>query len=792
MALFKAKKTNLDAGWMFFKLAISFLTVIPIVLLFIIIIPLDNPPFPVDYSLLILDEKGNILRVFLNNREQYHLPPEGLTAGEGASDILPLKLKRAVLLYEDKNFYHHAGINPGAVFRALGQNLLAGKRISGASTITMQVARLMGNRARTLPSKMLESLQSLKLEILYSKEEILKLYLDHAPYGSNIVGYQAASYSYFGKNPSNLTWAEAASLAILPNSPGLISPQVNRSAFLGKRNRLLWRLHEQGFLDNNSVELAFKEPTPQRRFPFPFEAPHLANYIRAQKGRTNVIRTTLSRDIQHLVEEIAAYHMDSIARLGIHNAAVMAAETGTGKVRAYVGSADFYDKANRGQVDGIQALRSTGSLLKPFLYALAMTDGRLLPQTLIRDIPSQFGSFSPKNADLTYRGLVTAQEALIRSLNVPAVRLLSEYGLEQFYQFLKRAGMKGLFRPVQDYGLPLILGGAEGSLFELAAMYRSLAKGGRFSSFTLIQGEAAAPEINLINPGAAYLTLSVLRNLHRPGTEYYWENYQAGKPIAWKTGTSFGQKDAWSIGVSPQWIVAVWVGNFSGEGNANLKSSTIAAPLLFDIFNSLPANGGELWFDPGKESLQPVNICRLTGFRAGPDCSDTQVVLSPVVSRPLAQCPYHKKIFVTLDGNYRVNSLCWEPGNYKEETRLFYPADVVQYLRERGQIIERIPPLKPDCPGAGNDAVLRIVYPEEGTRIWIPRDLDGSYQKVTLKAAHQESNQLLYWYLDNRYIGQTDKQHNQSLMLNRGWHRIEVVDHRGNRDFKKFYVAGWN
>ena len=236
----------------------------------------------------------------------------------------------------------------------------------------------------------------------------------------------------------------------------------------------------------------------------------------------------------------------------------MVAETGSGKVRAYVGSADFYDRANSGQVDGIQALRSTGSLLKPFLYALAMADGQLLPQTLVRDIPSQFGSFSPKNADLTYRGLVTAQEALIRSLNVPAVRLLSEYDLERFYQFLKRAGMKGLFRSAQDYGLPLILGGAEGSLFELAAMYRSLAKGGRFSSFTLIRGEAAAPEINLINPGAAYLTLSVLRNLHRPGAEYYWKNYQAGKPLAWKTGTSFGQKDAWSIGVSPQWIVAGW------------------------------------------------------------------------------------------------------------------------------------------------------------------------------------------------------------------------------------------
>jgi penicillin-binding protein 1C len=785
------------------RLALSLPAFILLLLIPLLLIPLPDPLFPDDYSPVILDEAGEILRVFLNSKEQLHFPPElqaangapangapanGALANSALANGAPAKLKSAVLCYEDRHFYSHLGIDPRAVLRALAQNIRGGETVSGASTITMQVARLMGGRSRTLPNKILESLQALKLEILYSKEDILQLYLNHAPYGGNIVGYQTACYSYYAKSPQTLTWAEAAALAILPNSPGLISPQKNRKIFIDKRNRLLLRLKDEGQFGPEELALAMKEPVPDHRLIYPFGAPHLAEFLRARSRKAGVIRTTLSSEIQKLAEEVLSYHMDHITTLGIANAAVLVAETESGKVRAYIGSNDYFDAAKDGQVDGVQSFRATGSVLKPFLYALAMDEGCLLPQTLLLDIPSQFGSFSPHNADLRYRGLVPAAEALIRSLNVPAVRLLSDYGVDRFYLFLKQAGLKRLFRPPQDYGLSLILGGAEASLFELASLYRGLARSGRFSPLRLVEDAPAAQELRLISPGAAYLTLEILKELFRPGAEYYWRSYQSGRPLAWKTGTSFGQKDAWSIGVSPCWTVAVWIGNFSGEGNANLKSTTLAAPLLFDLFNSLPPNAG--WFSPEPGIMDVERICRQTGFRAGPDCEDVQGVSAPAGHRPLPLCPYHKKFFVTLDGKYRVNSRCWEPGAYTRETRLVFPAEVVQYLRDQGRILERIPPLLPGCTGNRNMAVLRLVYPEEGAHIWIPRDLDGSYQKVTLRAAHGEGSQILYWYMDRRYLGQTEKQHTQSLSLSRGWHLVEVWDRQGNRDRRNFYVAG--
>jgi penicillin-binding protein 1C len=776
--------------------------------LFLLLVPLPDPLFPAGPSQVILSASGQLLRVFLNPRQQYQLPllphrtggrqpdnsgasgsESGRTAAAGtALPVVPAKLRDAVVRYEDRRFYSHPGIDAAAVLRALYDNLRAGRRVSGASTITMQVARLAGGRPRTLASKLLEMLQSLKLEALLSKQEILALYLNHAPFGGNIVGFRAASYRYFGKDPSLLTWAEAAALAVLPNAPGLIDPQRNRADLYSKRNRLLRLLAERRLLDGETLERALIEPLPVRLFPFPFQAPHLSEHLHATRPQ-EVVRTTIEASLQRQVEEVVRYRMESAGRLGVHNAAVLVAETDSGKIRVYVGSSDYYDRAHNGQVDGVQARRSTGSLLKPFLYALAMDEGLLLPETRIQDIPSQFGAFSPQNIDLSYRGLIPAAESLVLSLNVPAVRLLSEYGLERYYHFLGLAGLEGLFRPPQDYGLTLILGGAEASLLELAGLYRGLGRLGLFCSLSLVEGEPERPGLRLISPGASYLVLQILTRLGRPGAEYYWENYQSGRPLSWKTGTSYGQKDAWSIGVNPRWIVAVWVGNFTGEGNANLRSSALAAPLLFDVFNILPDRGREEWFRPPAGGLQPVRLCRETGYRAGPDCPDTYVASAPAGAKPLPQCPYHKKIFVTLDGCYRVNALCWEPGKYREEIRLFYPPAVAQYLRERGQLVEQIPPFQPGFSGTDGLPSLRIVYPEEGAKIWIPRDLDGEEQKLTLRAAHLEPDSVLYWYADNIYLGVTRERHAWSARFSRGRHELQIIDTRGNRASRSFFVA---
>ena len=756
---------------------------------FYVLIPLPYPLFPDDYSMVVLDANGKMLRVFLNRNQQWCFPPD-------ENLKIPMKLKNAVLQFEDRHFYRHPGVNPVSLVRAFYQNIRAGRTVSGASTLTMQLARLMQPKPRTYPNKLLEILQAVKIEIKYSKEEILRMYLDHAPYGGNIIGYQAASWRYFGKRPEQLTWGEAATLAVLPNSPGLISPVVNREKLSEKKNRLLRKLRQAGFIDQESFELAKLEPLPSRTIPFPFIAPHLTEALHRKVVSNKIIRTTIKKEIQRQAAETVREQLENLRHLGIRNGAALIAETKSGKVRAYVGSQDFFATGSNGQVDGVKAARSSGSILKPFLYALAMDDGLILPQTVIRDVPTYFGSYSPTNADQKFSGLVSAREALVRSLNVPAVRLLNAYGLYSFYRFLQDAGVSTLFRPPDDYGLPLILGGAEVNLWDLAQLFRGLGNYGVFSDLQVLERKDSKRENSyfssgksLISPGACYLVLNILRELKRPGAEYYWQQYQNQWQIAWKTGTSYGQRDAWAVGVSPQWTIAVWVGNFDGEPNPEIKGASCAGPLLFDLFNLLPKDAAKSWFAEPSANLSPVKICLETGFRAGADCPHTTVVEAPMGMKPLKQCPYHKSVFVTSDERYQVCSLCWESEHRHKISLLFYPPDVAQYLRERGQVLASIPPHNPACPGLQAGNPMQIVYPGQNARLWIPRDIDGRFQQVTLRVAHRQPASTIFWYIDNRYLGETKENHVKALTIPAGWHTLEVVDRMGNRDRRRFFVA---
>ena len=741
-------------------------------------IPVPEPLAGEDFSRVVTDREGHLLRVTLDSREQVRLAMEG---------PLPATLRAAVLRYEDRRFDRHAGVSVPAVARALAQNLRAGRRVSGASTVTMQLARLAGGRPRTLGAKIVETLQALKIEALHDKETILRAYLDRAPYGGNVVGVRAASLVYFAKRPTELSWAEAAVLAVLPNAPGLVSPTRSPQELLGRRDRLLRDLHRAGTMDADALAAALAEPGPAARHSLPFAAPHAAEALSSAARRAGMPSrlpsvSTLDSGIQGRAEEIAGYHARSLASLGILGAAVVIAETGSGAVRAYLGSADYHGP--QGQVDLVRAPRSTGSLLKPFLYALAMDEGLLLPPTVLQDVPTQFGAFAPTNADHDYRGLVTAREALILSLNVTAAGLLQDYGVERFYGFLVRAGLRGLFRPPEDYGLPLVLGGAEASLMEMAGLYRGLARGGRFAPLNLTEDGPVPASTSLISSGAAHLTLEILREVRRPGADALWQHFADGRSVAWKTGTSYGHKDAWAIGVTPEWTVAVWVGNPSGEGNPLLSGTLSAGPLLFDLFRMLPGDGA--WFRPGPDILVPVRVWRRTGYRAPADATDVDYTLGPAGARPLPLCPYHRRLFVTLDGRYRVDAGCWPADDYRAETRFVVPVAVAQYLRDRGRAGD-LPPPAPGCRDAGG---VQLLYPQEGARVWIPRDLDGELQKVTLRAAHQEPGLRVYWYVDDVFHGTTAGRHALAVTLPRGEHRVEVVDDRGGRAARAFTVVG--
>jgi penicillin-binding protein 1C len=744
------------------------------------------PTFQPDYGTLVLDADGEILHGFLNRRQQWCLPPD-------PDDPVPEKLRAAVLEFEDRYFYRHPGVNPVSVARALLRNTVSGSIRSGASTITMQVARLSRPKPRTVPNKIVEALGAFKLELTHSKRFILRAYLDHAPYGRNVIGVRAASLRYFGKEPDRLSWAEAACLAVLPNHPGLVAPGVRTNLLREKRNTLLRRLCRRGRLTPAALELALLEPAPAGSIPFPASAMHLSCSIAARpECRGRAVRTTIRREIQARIEALVAEHAaERLAPLGIRNAAALVVETASGRVAAYVGSQDFFDDVRSGQVDGVTAPRSPGSLLKPLLYGLAMDRGVLLPQTRLRDVPTFYGAFSPANASETYDGLVTAREALVRSLNVPAVRVLYTVGVPPFYAFLKAAGMRTLFRSPDEYGLPLILGGAEVTAWDMAVLFRGLGSAGRFRPLSVLEpGPESSPEPaapRLLSPGACWLVLNALRELKRPGAEHYWELFENQRPIAWKTGTSYGFRDAWAAGVSPQWTIVVWTGNFTGEGNANLSGASSAGTLLFAIHNALPRQpGAASWFETPVQDLEPAVLCAETGYLAGPSCGNRQTVEAPRGMHPLPVCPFHRRLQLTLDGRFEVCSACWTPNRHKESDRLVLPVDVVQFLRENGTAVPDAPRHLPSCPAHVAEERIALLYPQNRARLWIPRDLGGMFEKVTFRAAHLDRDVRVFWYLDDKYMGQTRNRHVRTCALAGGPHRLDVIDEYGNRASAEF------
>ncbi len=763
-----------------FAVCLLLLPVLGAVLYFLI--PLPRPLFVPDYSTLIVDRDGQLLRAFLNDGQQWHFPPDSSLA-------VPAKLRTAVLHFEDRRFYRHPGVDPIALVRALYQNARAGTIRSGASTITMQVARMMRPGPRTLFNKAREALLALKIELYYTKDDILRLYLDHAPYGGNIVGYQAASRKYFRKPPDELTWSEAATFAVLPNAPGLVSPTADPQRLRRKRDRLLADLQRAGCFDAETLRLARGEPIPTRAFPNPVRAPHLARALKSgREGR--LVKTTIDAGLQQELEALVGRHMRYLDHQGIGNGAAVLVETGSGKVRAYVGSRGFFDPQHQGQVDGVTAPRSSGSLFKPFLYALGIDAGIILPSTLVRDLPTSYYGYAPRNADERFDGLVRAEEALVRSLNVPAVRLLRRYGVFNFHRFLRDAGVTTLSRPADDYGLPIILGGAEVTLWDVARLFRGLAHGGRIEPLRCLQEQAEpAPSASIISPGAAYLVLEVLRNVRRPGVEYYWHQYRNQWPLAWKTGTSYGQRDAWAVGVSPTWTVAVWVGNFSGEGNPSLGGAQTAGPLLFDIFNRLPKDLDRAWFPRPDANLTTTTLCLHSGRPIGPDCPHGAQALMPRHGRPMDRCTYHRGIVLNGSGTHQVCSLCWEPGDHRRARQTVYPPDVAQFLRERGTALPDPPPHKEDCPAQSVANPLQILYPESESRLQVGRDFDGEQQKIVLRAAHSDRERALFWYVNRRFLGRTVNQHRLAVSLEPGTQALEVVDAHGFRDGIRFHVV---
>jgi penicillin-binding protein 1C len=751
---------------------------------------LPSPLFHTSYSTVVTAENGELLGVRLADDGQWRFPPE---------DSIPLKYKQCLIEFEDRYFRQHWGINPISMFRAVKQNISSGRVVSGGSTITMQTVRMARNRKRTVWEKCIESILATRLEFACSKDEIINLYATHAPMGGNVAGITAASWRYFGHAPSQLSWAEAATLAVLPNSPALLHFDRNRDLLLSKRNRLLKTLIDRKVIDSIEYDLALSEPLPAAPRQFPQTAPHLVDrFCRQQRGK--YLQTTIQYPLQVQTEQTLNRWYAEFSQMGINNLCAVVFDINANKVIAYCGNVNYLRNQGGNKVDIIQSPRSTGSILKPILYAAMLEDGNLLPRQLIADIPVTLNGYSPRNFSQEFDGAVPASQALARSLNIPFVLLLRKYGVQRFYTLLQQLSITSLTRSADNYGLSLILGGAEASLWEVATVYLHMAQ----TLINYTSGEKdddkqppqlllnskekmrGVPIKAVISPGAVWQTFEALTDVNRP-EEIDWHQIPSMQKIAWKTGTSFGYRDAWAIGINARYLVAVWAGNADGEGSAQLVGAHTAGRVMFDLFNLLPDNGGR-WFKIPEEKMKKALICHNSGLLKGMYCPEAEIDTVPVCPKGLngEPCKYHRIAHLSADQIYQVYENC--SADVVSVPWFVLPPSWEAYYRQKHNDYKTLPPFAPDCADAVSQPEMVFIYPPAGASISLAQQLDGSKGTVVFELAVRNPQSTVFWHMDGQYISSTSQFHRLAYSPQAGAHQLTAVDETGKTVSTSFTV----
>ena len=741
--------------------------------LFLLFLCIPVPNFDDPYSTVLTAKDGELLGARIADDGQWRFP---------ASNNYSEKYIACVLEYEDQQFYRHIGFNPIAFFQAIIENSRAGHVVRGGSTISMQVVRLARkNKPRTYKEKMLEVVLALRLELRYSKKTILDLYAAHAPFGGNVVGIDAAAWRYFHTTPDRLTWSEAATLAVLPNAPSMIHPGKARERLLDKRDALLLRMttsklycpqrYQVPQLSRDDYELALMERLPDKPYDIPMLAYHyLMDQEKTRKGHQ--VHSSIDYQLQKNVIEIMERHHRVNALNQIENAAVYVYDYDKGEVLAYVGNnAKATDAA---MVDMVKAQRSTGSILKPFLFAAMLDEGTLLPTMMLPDIPMTLSGFTPKNYSGQYWGAVPANQALQHSLNAPFVYLLKDYGHQRFHALLKRLNLSGIVFDADHYGLSLIVGGAEASLFDLVNAYATMAK-------ELAVGEDLSP----FSPEAIAVTFDVMRGLTRPTNQTGWSGFSSARQVAWKTGTSFGFKDAWTIGITDHYVIGVWVGNADGEGRPGLSGVGVAAPLMFDVAALL----NDTYSHPSStsESIE-VEVCATTGYPSTELCKDTKMVMMPDVEVKTGPCPYHKKVFLDSTRQYQVLPDCYPVDQRCYETFFVLPPVMEWFYKKHTAMYRPMPALYPSCASAHPDDLMAFIYPKSDARVVIPIGIQGDRQQVVFEIAHRSPEKKIYWTLNDVYMGQTQWNHQMPIDVERGTYVLRCVDEDGVELRRKIVV----
>ncbi len=718
---------------------------------------------PERFSHLIYDQSGRIIYADLNEEDRWRFPAH-------SSDISP-QLKKMLLYKEDRYFYYHPGINPFAVLRALSGNIISGEITSGASTITMQLARMLKPAPRNYTNKIKEMWHALQLELHYSKEEIINLYLNHLPYGGNIEGVKTASWFYYGCLPQNLSTGQLTSLMLIPNQPNAFCFE-NPKALLAKRNQWLHRLYSDGIISRQEMEDS--EPLPSKRRSRPNEIPHFARYLRGKFPNKTELYSAIDMNVQYAVSSMMQSHIGRYRLYGPVNSAVVVLDNRSHEIIAYQGSVDFYDAAHQGEVDGAIAVRSPGSTLKPFLYGLCMDKGMITPLRKIMDLPLELGAWSPENYDHKYRGMIPAAEALAQSLNVPAVRLLRDYGLNDFLEALNKAKCSRIYADKNKLGLSVILGGCGTTLMELVQLYSVLANEGKLIPLGLLRHQTEETADSILSAAAAYMITDILTQHDRPDLPTAYRNTSNLPPIAWKTGTSFGRHDAWSIGYNKNYTIGVWIGDFKGSSIATLNGANFASPLLFSIFNAIDNNQKANWFAAPK-TLSYRMLCEESGLLPTEHCDHLVMdMYIPTVS-DMHVCDAQKAVFVDEEETMSYCSWCLPERGYKQK---WYPnpdAELIRFYEDQGMIITKVPPHNSLCSRISDGNKPQIISPQDRMRYILP---DAS-QKIALMCNAAADVHKVFWFVDNEFVGSVEKKESLFFSPSKGTLKIVCTDDRG-------------
>ena len=739
-------------------------------LLFNLLFPL---PDKIEYSTIIRGSKGEVLHAFLTRDDKWRMKTE-------LEEISPL-LQKTIIAKEDKYFFNHPGVNPLAVARAFFMNVFKAKKTSGASTITMQVARAMEPRSRNIFSKAIESFRAFQLEWKYSKKEILQLYLNLVPYGGNIEGVKSASLLYFQKDPDHLSLAEITALSIIPNRPSTLVLGKSNELIIKERNRWLRKFAEEGIFSKKEIEDALVEPLTAQRTTVPRYIPHLAYKLKSSSNDINLV-TSIELNTQLKLEKLTEDYIRNLRSKNIRNAAIIVVDNKSHSVIAYLGSAGFSDTTDGGQVNGAAAIRQPGSTLKPLLYGMCIDEGLITPKSILYDVPVNYSGYAPENYDQNFNGLVSMEYALDHSLNIPSVKMLNQLGKDKMVNRLSACGFKQIQKDQQKLGLSLILGGCGASLEQLTGLFSAFANDGKFVTPGFINNtDKKIKGFEVLSPEASYMITEILSKVNRPDFPLNWTATEKMPKIAWKTGTSYGRKDAWSIGYNKNYTVGVWVGNFSGHGVAELSGANTATPLLFRIFNTIDYDSNTDWYQPpaGCELRQ---VCSETGLRPGINC--TNLVMDnfiPLVSNT-STCNHIQEIKISADGKYSYCVTCSPTAGFIKKLYRVLPDEMQEYYHQKDQAFEKIPSHNPECEKIFRGEGPNITSLHNGSEYFISKK---NPEPLQLKASAGSDVSRLYWYINDQFYKSTHARESQFFIPQEGTVKISCTDDKGrNRDIR--------